>query len=188
MSVNNNTWYYLPLSNTTSNNSYTLAESVLNTSTIFSKGYSDQVSYGTSNYIAIPINDYGIICGTRVLPLTNGRYDVNIISSSGTLIDYYATSNTNTANYVNHVSIPGSYTNTTTSINMTSNNEYSILLVQQNNTNLSSMFINTTFNGTILPINNAFSGNIQYIQPNNVFTKTTPLITLTNTFGAININ
>lgn len=166
--VNNNTWYYLPVANATSNlgpgnynTTFMNAETLLNTSSIYSKNSLEKILYGATNYISIPNNNYGIVCGTRILPKNNGTFTINIISSSGVNIDCYYTATTNSSLNTTHVTISGSAnTNTSTNIAMTANTEYSIILTQQNTYINTSLFINTTFDGTIYPINSAFSGTI----------------------------
>jgi len=163
--INNNTWYYLPVANTSfsgnNNAQFINAETVLNTSSIYSKNALEQIKYGISNYIAIPNNNYGLVCGTRVLAKTSGTFNLNVISSSGTNIDCYYTANTNSALDASHITISGSAnTNINNTISMNANTEYSIILVQQNTYINTSLFINTTYSGSNYPINSAFNGTI----------------------------
>ena len=166
--INNNTWYYLPIVTATPNlgpgqynDTFKNAETLLNTSSIYSKDTREQVLYGTSNYIAIPNNNYGLVCATRVLPINNSTFDINIISSSGTNIDCYYTANTNNSLDTTYITIYGSANiNSTTRINMAANTEYSIILTQQNTYINTSLFINTTCSGLNYPINSAFNGTI----------------------------
>jgi len=164
--INNNTWYYLPIVTSTSNlgagfynDTFKNAETLLNTSSIYTKDSREQVIYNTSNYIVIPNNNYGLVCGTRVLSTINGYFDINIVSSSGVNIDCYYTANTNSSlntTYININIVPN--INSLTRINMDAQKEYSIILVQQNTYINSSLFINTS--GSIYPINSAFNGTI----------------------------
>ena len=168
VTINNNTWYYLPRVTATPylgpghyNDTFKNAETLLNTSSIYSKDTREQVLYGSSNYISIPNNNYGLVCATRVLPIVNGIFDINIISSSDANIDCYYTTNYNNTINVTHVTINGSANiNSTTRINMTANTEYSIILTQQNTYINTSLFINTTYSGSNYPINSAFNGTI----------------------------
>ena len=164
--INNNTWYYLPIASVVSyqgNNytSYISNEYLLNTKTsLNTANYNNQILYGNSNYIPIAINNYGVICGTRVLPLVNGTFNLNIITSSGNNIDYYESKMINDTINIYHTVLSGTANSVITrNISMDANTEYTILFTQQNSNINSSMFINTTFNnGTFLNINNAFTG------------------------------
>ena len=166
MTINNNTWYFLPITTVdigtgNDDSKFKTAETLLNTSSIYSKDKREQIVYGTSNYISIPNNNYGLVCGTRILPTTSGTFNLNIISSSGVNINCYYTETRNIAIDATHVTISGSAnTNISTNISMNANTEYSIILTQQNTYINSTLFINTTYNGAIYPINSAFSGTI----------------------------
>jgi len=168
--INNNTWHYLPISKITqyqgdAYNVYITNENLLNTSTIFTKNSDQQVLYGVSNFIPISNNNYGIICGTRVLPLVNGSFNLNIISTSSANIDCYTSSNVNSKQVVSYnslTSVPN--TQIKHNISMNANMEYTIFLCQQNSNINSTLFINTNlYNSTnlaFLPINNAFTGKL----------------------------
>jgi hypothetical protein len=166
--INNNTWYYLPISRINqysgdAYNSYITNENLLNTSTIFTKKYNNQVLYGNSNYIPILNNNYGIICGTRVLPLIDGTFNLNIISTSSYNIDCYIAANNDSDLNVTYDSLSCTVnTQFTKNINMNGNTEYTIFLCQQNSNINSILFINTSlYNGSelgFLPINKAFTG------------------------------
>jgi len=166
--INNNTWYYLPITTATSNlgpgyynNTFMNAETLLNTSSIYSKNSYEQVLYGNSNYIPIPNNNYGIVCGTRVLPKVSGNFQLNIISSSGIDINCYYTETKNTSINTSYRVISGTQnTNINNVISMNANTEYSIILTQQNTNINSCLFINTSYYGKLLPINKAFNGTI----------------------------
>jgi hypothetical protein len=167
--INNNTWYYLPVANVVSYqgndyNSYVSNEYILNTkSSLSTANYNNQVLYGNSNYSPIAINNYGVVCGTRVLPLVNGTFNFNIMSSSGNNIDYYESKIINDTITIYHTVLSGAANSVITrNISMNSNIQYTILLTQQNSNINSSMFINTIFNnGNLLNINNAFTGTLR---------------------------
>ena len=167
--INNNTWFYLPIASVVpyqgnDYNSYISNEYLLNTKTLLSTAnYNNQVLYGNSYYSPIAINNNGVICGTRVLPLVNGELNLNIISSSGNNIDYYESKIINDTITIYHTVLSGTANSVITrNISMNSNTEYTILFTQQNSNISSSMFINTTFNtGKILNINNAFTGTLR---------------------------
>ena len=164
---NRNTWYYLPIvtappNSTYHNDIFKTAEALLNTSSIYSKNSREQVRYNSStDYIPIPNNNYGIVCGTRVLPKSLGTFNITIISSSFENIDCYYSETTNNSLNTTYGTISSS---SPLSIYMNENTEYTIILTQQNLFINSSLLINTsystTLNGSIYPINSAFNGTI----------------------------
>ena len=166
--INNNTWYYLSKETTIvnggagyENETFKNAETLLNTSSIYSKDSREQVLYNGTAYIPISINNYGFVCATRVLPIDGSGFNLTIISSSGVNIDCYYTANTNASLNTTRVTISGpANTPIITPINMSANTEYSIILTQQNTSINSSLFINTRYSGSIYPINSAFNGTI----------------------------
>ena len=169
MSINNNSWYYLPIATATPNlgtgfynTTFINAETLLNTSSIYSKNSLEQVLYGNSNYISIPNNNYGLVCGTRLVPTSNCVFNLNVISSSGSNINCYYTANNNSSLNTTQFTISGlPNTNINSKIPMNSNTSYSIILTQQNTYINTCLFINTTSSsGRIYPINSAFNGTI----------------------------
>jgi hypothetical protein len=172
--INNNTWYYCSMTTAPTYNNgsghesdtYLANEVLLNTtSELYTKNKSSEIQYGSSNYIPLPIYNYGFVCGTRILALANTVIRINIFNPSGSDINYYQTTNNNSAISVTHALlhvdyIPNSYISRV--ISMTKNTEYTIILTQQNSIHNSSLFVNTQTSPnsglTYIGINNAFSG------------------------------
>jgi len=164
--INNNTWYYLPtltapVYGSSTRDTFIACESALNTTPIYTQNYNNQVLLNTNNYIPIPSTNYGIICGTRILPMVAGTLTINIISSSGNTIDcYYSTTHTNTLNPTRTTLTGSANSVVTQTISMDLNTAYTIFLTQQNNNINTNMFINASYNGKYLPINSAFNGTV----------------------------
>lgn len=171
---NNNTWNFFmtpspPLTANSSNEMYINIENLLNTSSLYTRDYTNQVLYNTTNYIPIYNNSYGIICGTRILPSINGSLNINIIASSSSNIDLYISSNTNVALNTTRYTLTGAANSLLTqNIPMQLNTEYTILLTQFNSTINTSLFINTNYSnsGKFFGINNPFN------PPNNSISST----------------